>query len=393
MNIKLRKILLVLGILLIGANLRAPITSIGVAIPNIKVDLNLSNGLISLLTIMPLLAFAFASIFAAKSGNSFGLERTIFCALILIFLGLLTRSISSIYFLLLGTLLIGIGNAYGNVLTPAIIKGRFPRRIGVMTGLYTVVMNLCGALSSFVTAPLLHYWHYNIVINLIIVITISTLLIWMFQLKHGSLKVKGLKDFTTNVWTSVLAWRITVFIGSQSLIFYSFLNWLPEYLSSRHVSLNISGTYLTILQLCLIPMTFIIPIVVERMKQQTWIVFSSGFLFFLGTILVLINVHFVILGVILIGIASGISFGVVNTFFALKTESSITAAKLSGMAQALGYLIAAIGPLLFGVLHDFTHSWITSFIMLLVTSVIMMIFCTPSGKSLTIENEMQAKNN
>ena len=163
MKIKQKKIILILGILLIGSNLRAPITSIGVAIPYIKSDLNLSNGLISLLTIMPLLAFAIASLFAAKSGNSFGLERTIFCALILICLGLLTRSIANIYFLLIGTLMIGIGNAYGNVLTPAVIKGRFPRRIGIMTGLYTVIMNLCGALSSFITAPLLSHWHLSLI--------------------------------------------------------------------------------------------------------------------------------------------------------------------------------------------------------------------------------------
>lgn len=392
MKIKQKKIILILGILLIGSNLRAPITSIGVAIPYIKSDLNLSNGLISLLTIMPLLAFAIASLFAAKSGNSFGLERTIFCALILICLGLLTRSIANIYFLLIGTLMIGIGNAYGNVLTPAVIKGRFPRRIGIMTGLYTVIMNLCGALSSFITAPLLSHWHYSIVINLIFIVSISTLIVWIFQINHDQLKVRGMEKFTTNVWKSKVAWRITIFIGSQSLIFYSFLNWLPEYLKAKQVSLNTSGTYLTILQLCLIPMTFIIPIIVERMKQQQWVVFSSGLLFFIGTILILIDTHIVILGVILVGIASGISFGVVNTFFSLKTESSMTAAKLSGMSQSLGYLIAAIGPLFFGLLHDLTHSWFNSFLLLLVTAIIMMIFCTPAGKPLTIEKELNFKD-
>lgn len=341
---------------------------------------------------MPLLAFAIASLFAAKSGNSFGLERTIFCALILICLGLLTRSIANIYFLLIGTLMIGIGNAYGNVLTPAVIKGRFPRRIGIMTGLYTVIMNLCGALSSFITAPLLSHWHYSIVINLIFIVSISTLIVWIFQINHDQLKVRGMEKFTTNVWKSKVAWRITIFIGSQSLIFYSFLNWLPEYLKAKQVSLNTSGTYLTILQLCLIPMTFIIPIIVERMKQQQWVVFSSGLLFFIGTILILIDTHIVILGVILVGIASGISFGVVNTFFSLKTESSMTAAKLSGMSQSLGYLIAAIGPLFFGLLHDLTHSWFNSFLLLLVTGIIMMIFCTPAGKPLTIEKELNFKD-
>lgn len=388
---KHKKAILLLGILLIGANLRAPITSIGVAIPNIKIDLHLSNSVISLLTIMPLLAFAIASLFAAKTVNRIGLERTMFIALILIVIGLLTRTFTNTYFLLIGTLLVGIGNAYGNVLTPAIIKGRFPRRIGVVTALYTVVMNLCGALSSFITAPLLHQWHYNIVLNLVILVTLFTMFVWVFQLDRYQLKVKGADSLQFNVWKSTLAWQITLFIGSQSLIFYSFLNWLPEYLSSKKVDLSVSGTYLTILQLCLIPMTFVTPMIIEKMRKQNLIIFISGLLFIIGTLLVMFNIHLVLLGVIFIGVASGISFGIFNTFFAMKTESSVTAAKLSGMAQAVGYLIAAVGPLLFGILHELTHTWLFSFILLIITACIIMTYCTRSGRKQTVEGELRSK--
>lgn len=43
-------------------------------------------------------------------------------------------------------------------------------------------------------------------------------------------------------------------------------------------------------------------------------------------------------------------------FFGLRTKDSKQAAELSGMAQSVGNLLAAAGPILFGFLHDVTHA-------------------------------------
>ncbi|QIH78413.1 hypothetical protein GTN30_06975 [Macrococcoides canis] len=47
-----------------------------------------------------------------------------------------------------GILLIGIGIAFGNVLAPVFINPSFPLQVGIVTALYTVSMNIFGALSS-----------------------------------------------------------------------------------------------------------------------------------------------------------------------------------------------------------------------------------------------------
>ena len=133
-------LLLVVGIMLVAANLRAPITSVGVALPSIKETLHTTNSALSLMTVVPLIAFGIVSFFASKIGNTLGLERTIFGALIFIFLGILLRSIIGLSWLYIGTTLIGIGIAFGNVLAPAIVKTRFPLHIGIMTGLYTCLL-------------------------------------------------------------------------------------------------------------------------------------------------------------------------------------------------------------------------------------------------------------
>ncbi|PTK09128.1 CynX/NimT family MFS transporter [Mammaliicoccus sciuri] len=389
---KKQTLILFIGILLIGASLRAPITSVGIALPSIKETLNLSNTSVSLITIIPLLSFAVISLFAAKISHKFGLERTVFGALILICIGIALRAITGVSWLYVGTVLIGIGIAFGNVLTPGIIKMNFPLRIGIMTGYYTVVMNIFGSASSYVTAPLVKHFNYNIAISLIGIVTFIGIIIWSFQLNKHETVNSSQTTTNINVWKSPLSWQITLLMGGQSMIFYSLINWLPEFLLSHGTPINEAGIYLSILQLAIIPLTFVTPIFAEKMKNQVLITFVTGLLFVLGILTLMLQPNWAFLGIILIGIASGLAFGLVNTFFGLRTENGLTAAKLSGMSQSVGYLFAAIGPLLFGILHDATNSWNMSFGILLVTSIIIMIIGSRAGRNITIEQTLGARH-
>ncbi|MBF0720114.1 CynX/NimT family MFS transporter [Mammaliicoccus sciuri] len=389
---KKQSLILFIGILLIGASLRAPITSVGIALPSIKDTLNLSNTSVSLITIIPLLSFAVISLFAAKISHKFGLERTVFGALILICIGIALRAITGVSWLYVGTILIGVGIAFGNVLTPGIIKMNFPLRIGIMTGYYTVVMNIFGSVSSYVTAPLVKHFNYNIAISLIGIVTFIGIITWSFQLNKHDTVNSSQTTTNINVWKSPLSWQITLLMGGQSMIFYSLINWLPEFLLSHGTPINEAGIYLSILQLAIIPLTFVTPIFAEKMKNQVLITFVTGLLFVLGILMLMLQPNWAFLGIILIGVASGLAFGLVNTFFGLRTENGLTAAKLSGMSQSVGYLFAAIGPLLFGILHDATNSWNMSFGILLVTSIIIMIIGSRAGRNITIEQTLGARH-
>ncbi|ATH59083.1 MULTISPECIES: CynX/NimT family MFS transporter [Staphylococcus] len=381
--------LLFIGILLVGANLRAPITSIGVALPDIKHDLAMSNSAVSVITVVPLIAFAIVSLFAAKTSNRFGLEKTIFVALWLILIGVIVRSVIGISWLYIGTVLIGIGIGFGNVLAPAVIKAKFPLHIGIMTGYYTVVMNVFGGLSSYGTAPLVKAFNYNIAISVIGVITLITIIIWMFQLNTKQDTTASVPQESVNVWKSPLSWQITMLMGGQSLIFYSLINWLPAYLSQNGMSINEAGMYLSIMQIAIIPLTFITPIFATKMKSQFLLTFLTGVCFVIGVSIMLFKPEFALISTVLIGVASGIAFGLVNTFFSLRTEHSQTSAKLSGMAQSVGYIFAAVGPLLFGVLHDATGKWMASLSILLITSLLITLFGSQAGRNRTIEKTME----
>ncbi|MBA8760684.1 MFS transporter [Staphylococcus schleiferi subsp. coagulans] len=381
--------LLFIGIMLIAANLRAPITSVGVVLPTIKDTLNLTNTEVSFISIIPLLAFAIISSLVAKVSHRFGMERSLYFAMALIFIGVVIRSVTNVSLLYIGTILIGVGIAFGNVLAPGMIKSKFPMRIGIMTAYYTVVMNIFGALSSYGAAPLLKSFNYNIALGLIGVVTLIALIVWTFQLRNHEQQVTVDTTDAVNVWKSPLAWQITLLMGGQSLIFYSLINWLPEFLLSYDIPVTYAGLYLSILQLAIIPLTFVTPLYATKLRSQVIPTAFTGALFTIGILILMFSPHLALISLIIIGIALGIAFGLVNTFFSLRTESGLTAAKLAGMSQAVGYLFACIGPLFFGILHDVTGHWVFSLLILLLTAIAVMIIGARAGRNTTIEASLR----
>lgn len=71
----------------------------------------------------------------------------------------------------------------------------------------------------------------------------------------------------------------------------------------------------------------------------------------------------------------------IHDVFSLRTQSTHEATELSGMAQSFGYLLAAIGPVLFGLLHDITHSWTVPLLMLAAISALIFIVGMRAGNN------------
>lgn len=381
------KLLLLVAVLLLSANLRAPLTSVGVLLPAINDDLQLSAFATSIIAILPLLAFSLASLFAAPVSTKIGLNRTIVYALIVITVGIIFRSLGSSTLLFTGILLIGIGIAFGNVLAPVFIKASFPLQVGIVTALYTVSMNIFGALSSAVSAPIAKATNYNISLAVIGIVTIITLIIWIIVLqKDKEVEAPHPVAMTSSIWRSPLAWQITLFMGGQSVIFYSLINFLPIILKEQHIPVEVTGGYLTVLQIAIIIFTFIIPMIAANMAHQVYLGCINGLLFMAGIAgMIYGDVKYMLVYILFIGVALGISFGLVNLFFSLKTEYTHTAKQLSGMAQSIGYLFAALSVLIFGVIHDYTHNWSHSLYFLLADALLMLIVGMLAGRKHTIE--------
>lgn len=368
--------LLILGIILVSANQRAPITSVGPLIGDIRESTGLNNALAGTLTTVPLLAFALISPFAAKLARRFGMERVIFTALIVLFIGSICRSLSGTSTLFAGTLLIGLAISVLNVLVPSLVKRDFSSKIGLMTGVYSVSMNLCGAIASGISIPLASTglgWRGALVCWSIL--TLLAMLSWGPRLRSPKLVVSNIgASKQTSFWRSRLAWQVTAFMGLQSIIFYMLAAWLPEILVSRGMAADTSGWMLSLMQFAMLPFTFIVPIIANRMSNQRLLVIVTALLYMTGIGgLFWDNNALVPLWSIIIGIGGAFSFSLAMIFFSLRTRNAQEAAELSGMAQTVGYTLAAIGPMLFGLLHDLTHHWTLPLMAIITATVFLFI--------------------
>ncbi len=382
------RLLLILGIILIAFNLRPALTSLGPLIGLIRIESTFSNSLLGLITTLPLLVFALLSPLVPSLARYLGNEKALFAGLLILALGIVVRSIPMVGSLFVGTLLIGVGIVIGNVLLPSLIKDRLPKEIGKMTGLYSTAMVGFAALASGVSVPLAERLKggWRAALGFWMITAVLAIIIWLPQLKY---KGQVLTYRQKGLWTSPLAWQVTLFMGLQSFCFYIIIAWLPEILVSYGTNISQAGWLLAFNQFISIPGALWAPIVAERMTQQRKLVLGIGLLYLIGISCMLFNSNFIVLtlGTLILGFGQGASVSLAFTFFVLRTRNAWEAAGLSGMAQACGYLLAALGPLLIGFLFDATQQWTWPLLVLLLASLVMILAGWGAGRNQYVEFE------
>lgn len=385
---------IILGIIVIAANLRTPLTSVGPLVSLIRDDVQISNTLAGLITTLPLLAFALLSPLVPKLGRMYGVERIILIALIFLTVGIVIRSLSGAANLYLGTAILGFAIAVCNVLLPSIIKRDFPNKMGSMTGLYSISMSLSGAIASGISVPLAVNagLKWQGALGIWGILSFVSILCWLPQLSNHTRQTATTsqqKDSNdVNVWRSPLAWQVTLFMGIQSMVFYVLIAWLPEILKQKGIDSNQSGWYLSVMQLAMLPFTFLVPVIAGRMSSQRLLVVITSTLLLTGTLGLLNGISdIILLWIIILGIGGGFAFSLSMMFFGLRTENAHQAAELSGMAQSIGYLLAAVGPALIGYLHDATNSWKWPLFILLGASVLLFLVGIGAARNRFVGNQ------
>lgn len=380
---------LALGILLIAANMRAPITAVGPLVGNIRSDLGISNSMMGLLTTLPILAFAFMSFLVPKLSRCLGTGLTLFFSLVAIGAGIAIRSIPFILSLYLGTLLLGIGIAVCNVLLPSVIKKEFPGHIGSMTGAYSVAMTVMAAIASGISIPMANLFGWRSYLFMALLLPVAGILAWLPQLKHPQEANVEIPEQTGSVWGSKLAWQVTLFMGLQSLGFYVTVAWLPDILIEKGFEASLGGSLLSLNQFVSMPVALVIPILAGKMKSQKLLVAITTSFSIAGFAGLWLSSLAVPLWAILLGIGQGASIGLALSFISMRAANTYQAAELSGMAQSVGYLLAAAGPISMGVLHDMTGTWGVSLLLLILLSVLQLLFGLGAGRNAVVTSALK----
>ena len=378
---------MLLAIIITAFNLRPAITSIGPIVGVIREDIGFSNWEVGIITSLPLLAFSVISPLASKVGNSHSNELAIFIGLILLFLGLVTRTFNSIILLYSGTFLTGIGIAFCNVLLPAIIKEKFPDKLSTITGIYSISMGLMASFASALSVPIAEKFGFGWKIALLVWVipVFVAIFFWVFlrPKKQKTHKSKGKRTDNSKIWKSALSWQISLFMGFQSFLFYTTISWLPEILQDYGASVSLSGSLLSFIQLIGLPVSFIVPYFAGKLYSQWSLVFFLSLFGIFGYTGLLIGNSYLVMmiSVISIGMYIGGIFPLALTLLGLRARDAKESAALSGMAQSIGYLLAALGPVFIGYLYDAANSWSPPIITIIAIGIVVMILGSLSGRN------------
>lgn len=362
--------LLAIGVALAAANLRPAVTSLASVLVDVRAALGVSAAWTSALTAVPALCFGFAAFAAPWLGRRLGMARAVGLSLAVLTLGLVLRVIDGPWVVLGGTFIACAGIAVSNVLIPVVVKASFPTKVGLLTGVYTGTLAAGAALAAAFTPWLedtLGSW--RLAVGAWALLSAGALAVWAAGARHGatSTVVRSAAPVAKrSLLRSPLAWVITIFFGLQSLFAYTVMGWLPAMLIDSGVDRNTAGMLLAVTMLLGVPVSLLVPPIAARFADQGPVVLVLGLLSIAGVLgMTVAPAAAPGLWVVLIGVGMGM-FPLALLIMSLRGRSTSDTARLSAMAQSIGYLIAASGPFAFGLLRDATGSWTVSLTVQLV---------------------------
>ncbi|WAL65901.1 MFS transporter [Amycolatopsis cynarae] len=378
--------LLLWGLLVAAANLRASLTGVGPVIDRIQVDLRLAPAVAGLLNTLPLLAFAMISPIVPRLAARWGSAWVLGAALVVLTLGIVVRWVPAASALLAGTVLIGAGIAVGNVLLPSLIKRDFPTRVGLLTAAYAAVMGGVAAVASGVAVPISEIapggWHTAL--GWWAVPALAAVMLWLPQLKGPGRTAEPMRHARLP-WGSPLAWSVTAFMGLQSLGFYVVVTWLPQVFHDSGVTSTAAGWLLFLFQAVAVATSLAVPAALRRTRDQRGIATISSAALFAGYLGLLINPGWAVLWSVVLGLGGGACLVLALTFLGLRAPDPAAAGALSAMAQSIGYLLAAVGPVIFGFLHSVSAGWQVPIIFMCVAAAGQAIVAIAAGRG-TVPN-------
>lgn len=387
----------IIAIVFIASTLRAPLTSVGPVVEEIKQVMEIGNSVAGILTTIPLIIFAIVSPLVSKVTSRLTMSRTIFYSAILLIIALFLRIAGDFNLFIIGTLLLGIAIAFGNVVLPSYVKWYFPMQIGLATGIYSGTMNFTAGLGGGLSFPLseISPIGFRLSLSFWVIFAVIALLLWIPKARTGARLEKATVDQSklepskkVNIGKSKLAWMVALTMGFQSMVFYTMVAWVPSILIDRGLEPTTAGYLLMLNQFSQVPMTFIFPIVASKLKDQRILVVIITILFLIGFSLFFTqSLVLLIIGIVIAGLAMGACFSLCMTFFSIRANTSEGSISLSGFGQSVGYLIAAIGPFLIGYLYDATGNWNSGIVALIIMSILIFVFGYPAAKNKVVEDE------
>lgn len=349
---------LVVAVAAVAFNLRPAITSVAPVLTEIQRSTGMSTAQAGLLTTIPVLGFGAFAPLGPWLGRRFGMEAALVGSLVVLAAGILVRSVPAMALLFLGTVLVGVGIAVGNVVVPALIKRDFPSNPRVATGVYSLALSAGAAGVAGVAVPLsdaLGGWRQGLAFWTAPVLLCVVL--WAFRLRDAHHDIAPV-HVSARLWRDGLAWQVTIYMGLQSLAFYSMVAWIPTIFEQHGTGATEAGWLLSLAGFASLPSALVAPVLASSAARQRVAVVVTGACNGLALAGLLWHPRAgAVVWMVVLGLAQGSSLALALHFIVARAPDTRRTAELSGMAQTVGYLVAGVGPLGMGALREISGGW------------------------------------
>ncbi len=355
--------LVLAGILLAAFNLRTAVTSLTPLLETVGEAFGFGHGTAGVLGMLPTAAFAFFGVATVRIVHRLGLERTTALAMAMAAAGLLARGfVQDTTGLMLTSLLALAGMGIGNVTLPPLVKRYFPERVGLLSSLYITILQLGTMLPAFAAVPMAQAYGWRVSLGSWALLALAALVPWLAMLMrqghaHGSDLPDAHPPPGARVWRSMLAWALCAMFGMTSLATYAMFTWLPRWFVSEGTTQQAAGNLLGVYSAVGLATSLLVPLIAARIRRPFLIVafalacYATGFAGMLSSPLAAPVLWSALLGL------AGATFPLGLVLINLRTRTQAGSAALSSFVQGVGYTVACLGPLLFGLLHDASGAW------------------------------------
>lgn len=371
--------------IVMALTLRPAATSIGPVLEELSAALDLSPTSAGFLTSLPGLCFALVGLVANRFTAATGMVGALVIAAGLAVAGLVLRAATNSWQLfILFSLLALAGAAIGNVVLPAFIKAEFPRRAAPMATAYTTALAVGSTVPMFMSAIILRQadavWPgdgWRFALGVWAGLAVLSLLLWLLlyiRVPHLRLKPSRTRRATPlrALFRSRTAVALMFFFGLQSMHAYIQFGWLPSAYRAGGLSVDAAAWMSTIISLGGVPGGLIMPPIVARRRMLRPAIASFGVLLVVGYVGIAFAATTLPWVWALCLAVAGFCFPTALALIIERTKDPSVTAAVSGFVQPVGYLLAALGPLLVGTAFGAIEAWPPILLALAGTSVLLV---------------------
>lgn len=394
--------LVLVGIVLLALNLRTAVSSLSPILGAIGEDIPLDALGIGVLGMLPPAAFAVAGAAAPWVARRIGLEWAVAVSCLAMVLGPLVRSLAGDYtVLVLGTALTLAGMGICNILLPPVVKDYFPDRIGQVTALYATLMSIGTSVPALIAAPLADAAGWRASLALWAIVATAMLVPWLIVAIRATRDERAAQRAAAalgpeaapvgSLLRSRVAWAITLAFVVAAINSYAAFAWLPALLvDTAGVSVAGAGALLALFGIMGLPTALAVPVIAPRLRNVAPLVALGVVLLIVGWSGILLVPTVPWLWVTLIGLGV-LLFPLCLVLINLRTRSVRMATSLSGFVQSIGYSGGALGPLVVGLVHDASGSWVAPVLLLVGVSLLGLIAAVVLARPITVEAELEGR--